>query len=117
MKTCLCGSLFDITQEDTDKGVVAQYVCMGCGNRESIPNGEILYYQSLGNNAGMIDDSIKYAAHDHRLALTKQYTCPNDKCETQKHPERRLAAITRNVSHQVVYICKLCDAKWVTSHH
>jgi general stress protein 26 len=97
----------------------AYFNCNNCNfNTEIEPNTLILSRSSIdNNNANIINvNKKKYLnmKYDRTLPRTRNYTCPNKKCESQKDYSKKEAVwfkINKN-KFDLTYICLTCDEIW-----
>jgi hypothetical protein len=95
--------------DDTKQANMAYFLCKNCGYNEPIKEGTLIFSRSTENtNKSMAFDDINYI-NDPTLPLTRNYVCPNNKCESHKNAEQREAVFYRLPhSYKVRYICKTC---------
>lgn len=94
---------------------VAYFICKFCKNHKSIKPGTLIYSKSYNTSTSIETEDYTYAIYDQTLVRTKNYICPNKKCESHKNDDVREAVITKNINDQAVYVCTSCSTHWVNA--
>ena len=110
----LCKNLYEI-RPDGNKPV---QLCLNCQHKKDLPENTLLYTKH--NFKGYLEhDPITIGIAEQKInspviMKTKNYNCPNPKCETHKHPELKEASFERfnHLSYRVYYICDVCGTRW-----
>jgi hypothetical protein len=93
------------------------FICKNCGNYEIIKDGTII--ASKENSKNVVSESNFNAKEYLQMSIlprTRQYDCPNDKCESHKNASKKSAAFMRLPnSYKMRYICESCETAWMTS--
>lgn len=90
------------------------FVCNNCGYTEPVKPGTMIF------NKSSADISQNYTTSDYKnmlysniLPFTRNYTCPNDKCDSHKDSMKREATFFRlNNTFKVKYICRACETEF-----
>jgi len=93
----------------------AFFICKYCKNSKPIKPGTLIYSKSYGTDTSVETEDYTFAIYDQTLARTRNYICKNPKCESHKNDAVREAALTKNATDQVVYICTSCSTHWVNT--
>lgn len=110
----VCSNLYELSSD----GNIPIQLCPVCGHINKLPPNTLLYSKitSLNqlNKTYNILNQTDQKIHCPVLLKTKNYTCPNNKCDTHKHPENKSASIERINSniYKVYYICDICGTSW-----
>jgi len=93
------------------KKINLYFICNYCGNTKEIePKTKILSktFNKIESKKNKINEDIIY---DTIKPRTRNYICPNPKCESQKNYEKREAIFYRNDNtYKITYICTACKA-------
>lgn len=92
---------------------IAYFICKFCKNSKPIKPGTIIYTKKYQTSTSTEDIDYTYAIHDQTLARTRNYICPNEKCETHSDSSLKEAVLTKNSNDQIVYICTVCNKNWI----
>ena len=122
MKFCpICNNAYNITknipnkpEEDIGKNY-AYLHCQNCNNFERMMNHTVVLVRSKQNqSASVSDDKLKKMIHDPTVPHTRNYVCPNDKCESHKNYELRDAIFFKpnKKSYVTLTICTVCQTGW-----
>ncbi len=97
---------------------IINFVCKNCGNNEPIKEGTLILSRSDitdYSKSSDISDSVEYLKMKI-LPKTRNYNCPNDKCESHSDPKKKSAVFVRlNMSYHIKYICESCETSWMVS--
>lgn len=107
-----CDNLYNISSSNGK----AIFVCDVCGNSEPIASGTLISsrkshdisrtYQSF---VTPVDNIVNVPT----LPRTRDYICPNVKCQTHIKPGIRDAVMSRmGNSMKMMYICTICKTSW-----
>jgi hypothetical protein len=93
------------------------FICKNCGNHEVIKDGTIIASkENAKNTVSEITFNAKEYLQMPILPRTRQYDCPNDKCESHKNAAKKSAAFMRLTnSYKMRYICESCETAWMIS--
>lgn len=96
------------------KPILNYLICYNCGFYEEIPPKTVFYSQSILNDTNIVDEDYSYMKYDKTLPVTNNYKCPNSNCPTNKNKVNGKAKFFRQSthSHQLIYICCICDKYW-----
>lgn len=89
----------------------ASLVCSNCGFNRRMNEGTVLYSKSV------IKKTPVYSYHDmiysDIVPHTRNYNCPNDKCDTHAKPEKLDAIFFREGdTFNMIYICTVCKTQF-----
>lgn len=101
--------------EEESLAITAFFICKSCQNSEPIKPGTVICHQSFGFDETSETEDYSLMIHDQTLSRTRAYICPNKKCKTHAAPDMREAVLTKNYLHQIIYICTICEANWISS--
>ena len=124
----VCKNIYDITDnveniidkkstEDKNMSSKSSYfICTTCGHYEQIVPETLILTKTVSGVNQYIPLNVN---PDHKinncvLLKTRNYICPNEKCETHKHPEIRSACL-EHINHKsfiTKYICSICKTQW-----
>lgn len=119
-----CNNIYDISnipENVTEKKIINKsvyndyFICNTCNNNDIIVPGTLLLVKTDNINLlKHVNSDIKI--NNPTLLQTRNYICPNEKCETHKFPELRHANMERisHDSYKIRYICKICKIEWIT---
>lgn len=92
------------------------FICKNCGNSESIKEGTMIVSKekqntNIDNNSNF---NVKEYLNMNVLPRTRQYSCPNDKCNSHKDKNVKSALFMRLPdSYKMRYICEACETVWI----
>lgn len=120
MYCSVCNNLYDVidykTKDETKrKNNSSLFSCSNCHTKKLIPNGTIIYSKALGNQPTKYatDELSNVFVNSKILLHTREYTCPNIKCESHTNVEKREAVIFRKYNNaHVIYICNSCKTNF-----
>lgn len=95
----------------TDKQAGAYFICKKCGRYDEIRDGTLVVSKQSGESSLRENiDPIDYKSMTllSYLPITRNYICPNEKCESHKNTHLREAVFFRIPSRRVRYVCKTC---------
>lgn len=97
--------------QDTDKDI-AYHRCSTCRYTKRIKPGMLIYSKESSNTLTNYQiDELSDMLWDDTAPRTRNYQCPNKKCKSHTHPEKREAVFFRmGESPSVTYVCALCRA-------
>jgi hypothetical protein len=98
-------------QKDVAKFI---FLCNNCNTSYVIQPGTVLYNISFDNKSSTIEeDDADVKTSDPILPRTKDYVCPNGRCESHKDKINKEAVFYR-VGHgyHLKYICCVCKTPW-----
>ena len=122
-KTLLINQIIDknqkleITKKNTKNtniaGKESYYKCLSCGYYKKIPPKQLIFSHGQ-NSSNWIYNTHNYK-YDNVLPSSKKYTCLNEKCNTHKNPEIKMAKFLRyGNTYATMYICSICNTSWNT---
>lgn len=91
----------------------AFFICKNCGTSEAIPEKQVIIQRS--NEESTYNKTIDYSdmIDAPEVARTRNYICPNSKCESHKNDEKREAVFFRlNNSYKLRYVCVTCKTNF-----
>ena len=94
---------------------IAYFICKYCKNSRPIKSGTLIYSKNYSMDSSVETEDYTYAIYDQTLPRTRNYICKNTKCESHKNDAVKEAALTKNTSEQIVYICTACSTHWVNA--
>lgn len=96
---------------ESSKHNLAHFLCTNCGFTKPVaPRTKIFSKVSDKLSQNYTSGNYKDMLHSSIAPRTRKYTCPNERCESHKDPEKREAVfIRKNNSYEVVYICTACE--------
>ena len=106
--------LYDNLSLDSSKN--AFFICNNCNYHTTLNSGTIIFRTIL--NEDQVDDKtlVKKRTIDSTLPRTKDFICPNQKCETNKNfnDKNREAVFYRPESnnYKIKYVCCVCKLSW-----
>lgn len=119
MYCSVCNNLYDVIDYDTKdetkkKENSSVFNCLTCNTKKHIPNGTVIYEKVSKKYKNSYKKENLHELKKSKILLnTREYTCPNDKCESHKNPEKREASVFRlSESADVIYICNTCNTKF-----
>jgi hypothetical protein len=90
--------------------------CGNCGFQTSLKPGTEIFQESILDTAQKSQDLSKYRdmADDPTLPRTRNYTCPNEKCDTHKKPSlsEMVSIRVNNYNFSTVFVCCVCRSSW-----
>ena len=91
---------------------LAYFLCKNCQFITKMNEGTSIYKVSLNNNK--YEDNIDIRSKDNTLPRTKDYICPNDKCNSHKNKTEKEAVFYRpdKNSYRLEYNCCICNIRW-----
>ena len=120
-----CQNLYDITnnkptvenEEMKGNNSSIYYVCNVCGYYEVLKPGSLVCIKkSLNKTKEYFNNVLKpeVIVQLPILPHTRNYTCPNTKCETHAKPQLKDAVMTRITtnSYTMMYVCCKCLTQW-----
>ena len=91
------------------------FYCKTCGYFEKIPDKMFIFSRGIEKKDDMFNYNFLNYLNDNTLPNSKNYNCINDKCETHKNPNIKLAVFFRNHnSYNTKYMCTVCNFFWNT---
>lgn len=93
----------------------AFFICKFCKNSQPIQPGTVIYSKDYSAASTVEEEDYSYAIYDQSLARTRDYICKNSECESHTNDAVKEAAMTKNASYQVVYVCTSCSTYWTSS--
>jgi hypothetical protein len=91
------------------------FVCTSCGNNEEIEKNTRITVRSSDDYTPETNTTqdIEEYLHMDILPRTRQYDCPNEKCESHTEPEKKSALFMRiKNTYKMKYICESCKTSW-----
>ena len=97
---------------------LAYFICKNCQFVTKLEPGTKVYEVSLNSNF-LENEIIENKLYDLTLPRTKDYICPNKKCETHKNFSNKEAIFYRPFknSYNLKYICNVCEISWLTGNN
>ena len=96
--------------------VNAYFFCDNCNYNTKLEPGTIIFKTSTLSNLEEDKEIIISRVLDRTLPRTKDFTCPNQKCKTNKdyNDKNREAVFYRpySNSYKLKYICCICKTSW-----
>lgn len=95
----------------TDKHAGAYFICKKCGRYDVIRDGTLVVSKHAGGESlqeNITPTDYKNMVNIPYLPITRNYVCPNEKCESHKNYSLREAIFFRIPSRRVRYVCKAC---------
>uniref|UniRef100_A0A6C0LUS1 TFIIS-type domain-containing protein n=1 Tax=viral metagenome TaxID=1070528 RepID=A0A6C0LUS1_9ZZZZ len=102
-----------IEQGTTLQTNAAYFICKFCDNSEEIIPGTLIYSKNYNISDPVETEDYSYAPYDQTLARTRNYICKNPSCQTHKNDSLKEAVLTKNINHQIVYVCCHCHKYWI----
>lgn len=92
---------------------IAYFVCNNCQFITKLNQGTNIYKVSFKSSFKQ-DDNNNLKIYDNTLPRTKDYICPNNKCESHKKHQQKEAVFFRPYkdSYILQYSCTLCKSSW-----
>jgi hypothetical protein len=101
------------SKSKTKKNIkTAYYICTICGHYKPIDSKTIVYTKMITESEVINKDDLKLLVNDYTLPRTKNYSCINTKCATNKNPQNKEAIIYRDSQYRPLYICNTCQSVW-----
>jgi len=93
----------------------AFHICNNCGYVRKIkPRTKILSRRVTGSTQTYNSRDVKSMVYNDILPYTRNYICPNSKCDSHTKHELREAKFKRRLnSYQVIYICTCCKTDFL----
>lgn len=93
---------------------IAFFLCNNCGHNEPIKPKTLIYSKSSSTNANnIVAEDQKAKVYSNILPRTRQYKCPNAKCESHKNVGKRIAVFYRlSGTYKMGYTCMACRETW-----
>jgi len=95
------------------------FVCKNCGNSENVKEGTMILSKNISGNTNNLPNeniNVKEYLQMNILPRTRQYNCPNEKCESHKLSDKKSAIFFRQQNtYKVRYICETCETSWNVS--
>jgi hypothetical protein len=89
--------------------------CKNCGYYEKILAKTLIFRKSNQKIESGHDLNFLNYKYDNTLPNNINYNCINDKCQSHEHFNLKRAVMYKNDnSHNVKYICTVCDSFWNT---
>lgn len=112
-----CDIIFDIAKSIPNSDSVssdenkqkAYFKCSNCTYSEPIVDGQVIMRKTADTN--YVNNTVDYSdmADASYLPRTRNYICPNSKCESHTKYEKREAVFFRlNDSSKTIYVCTAC---------
>ena len=96
--------------------VNAYFFCDNCNYNTKLESGAIIFKTNTVNNLKESNEILLSRVLDMTLPRTKDFICPNQKCETNKNysDKNREAVFYRpsSDSYNLKYICCFCKTSW-----
>ena len=103
----------------TNKQIISKYIfkCTSCGENYILQPETIIYSLNFNKQqTSFNDDNIDLKLNDNTLPRTKDYICPNNKCETNEknfNTSNKEAIFYRtSKSYHMKYACVNCKTSW-----
>ena len=92
---------------------IAYFICQNCQFITKLNQGTKIYEVSLKSKLNNNTD-ILVNIHDNTLPRTKDYICPNSKCNSHNNDHNKEALFFRPTknSYSIRYICTICNTFW-----
>lgn len=98
--------------QDGGKATQAAYfICKFCDNYREIEPATVIFSQSYRSSANALTGT-ELESYDNTLARTKAYICPNTDCPTNTKNTPKEAALSKDESGHIVFICTECNTQW-----
>ena len=99
---------------------IMHFLCKNCGNHEQIKNGTVIINRTTKNDIDIDIDNNNFNPKEYLqmkvLPHTRDYYCPNNKCESHKESEKKSAIFMRlKGTYKIRYICECCESSWMVS--
>lgn len=91
----------------------AYFICKFCRNNQEIKPGTLIYTKKFSSGSNNESEDYSHEIHDNTLPRTRNYICPNNKCETHKNISLNEAILTKNSTGRIVHICCQCRTNWI----
>ena len=105
----------------SQKQITSKYnlKCNTCGENYILQPETIIYsintqyQQSHKSTHNQLSSDNKMSSENNTLVRTKDYICPNSKCETHNNSNKKEAVIVReNSTYNTIYVCTNCKTSW-----
>jgi hypothetical protein len=103
----------------SNKQIISKYIikCTSCGENYILHPETIIYSLNFGKQqTSFNDDNIDLKLYDQTLPRTKDYICPNSKCETNKksfnNNDKEAIFYRASKSYHMKYACVNCKTSW-----
>jgi hypothetical protein len=93
---------------------IAYFICKNCQFITKLNQGTTIYKVSLNSNNNQYEENIDIRNKDNTLPRTKDYICPNNKCNSHKNLLDKEAVFYRpdKNSYRLEYNCSICNTIW-----
>jgi uncharacterized protein YbaR (Trm112 family) len=99
--------------DDIQYKATAYFICKNCGNNEPIKEGTLLYQKISKKEENNDYQHYGDLIYDQTLPITRNFTCPNEKCLTHTDKLLKEAVFFReHNSYKIIYICRNCKTSW-----
>ena len=97
---------------------LAYFICNNCQFITKLDQGTKVYEVSV-NSKFLENDIIENRLDDFTLPRTKDYICPNNKCDSHKNYVEKEAIFYRPFknSYNLKYVCGQCMTSWLTGNN
>jgi len=103
----------------SQKQIISKYIikCTSCGENYILHPETIIYSLNFGKDqTSFNDDNIDLKLYDQTLPRTKDYICPNSKCETNtksfNNNNKEAIFYRASKSYHMKYACVNCKTSW-----
>jgi hypothetical protein len=103
----------------SQKQIISKYniKCTSCGENYILHPETVIYSMNVGKQfSSFNDDNLDLKMYDPTLPRTKDYICPNSKCETNEknfNTSKKEAVFYRaSKSYHLKYACLNCETSW-----
>jgi hypothetical protein len=103
----------------SQKQIISKYIikCTSCGENYVLHPETIIYSLNFGKQqTSFNDDNIDLKIYDQTLPRTKDYICPNTKCETNtknfNNNNKEAVFYRASKSYHIKYACVNCKTSW-----
>jgi len=94
----------------------AYYKCTNCGYKKDMEPGTMILSRAAEKVISEFTDQEKYKdmIYDKTLPRTRNYTCPNDACQSHTDYKLRDAVWFKanRQSYAIKYVCSACRTVW-----
>jgi len=93
------------------------YNCTNCESTFDIDPNTLIYSINFDINNGIVNNNVDMKINDPILPRTKDYICPNKKCESHNNSKNKESIWYRTVPNEfnIEYICCVCNERWIIS--
>ena len=89
------------------------YICRICGHKSSITPGTVLFVRPSKQIVKTYSPININKIYDPTFPVTRNYICPNEKCDSHNDSSKREAIFYRiPTTYDIQYICKTCTTVW-----